>query len=182
MGTGFLVVDSGLVATAAHVLQDATRVTAHIGPEQISAGVVAVDEETDTALLRVPAQAVAGRRPLPLGSSRDVPVSSELWAAGYHHWQPGEDPHIVQVRVSRNMRSKKVFDVAGPIEHGASGGPLIDPSQGAAVGLVRGGMGSTVKVMVRIEQVRSLLERSGRDREGTGEPEPAGAEEADSSW
>ena len=182
MGTGFLVVDSGLVATAAHVLQDATRVTAHIGPEQISAGVVAVDEETDTALLRVPAQAVAGRRPLPLGSSRDVPVSSELWAAGYHHWQPGEDPHIVQVRVSRNMRSKKVFDVAGPVEHGASGGPLIDPSQGAAVGLVRGGMGSTVKVMVRIEQVRSLLERSGRDREGTGEPEPAGAEEADSSW
>ena len=182
MGTGFLVVDSGLVATAAHVLQDATRVTAHIGPEQISAGVVAVDEETDTALLRVPAQAVAGRRPLPLGHSRDVPVSSELWAAGYHHWQPGEDPHIVQVRVSRNMRSKKVFDVAGPIEHGASGGPLIDPSQGAAVGLVRGGMGSTVKVMVRIEQVRSLLERSRRDREGTGEPEPAGAEEADSSW
>ena len=86
---------------------------------------------------------------------------SELLAAGYQNWKPGEDPYIVQVQVSRNMRKKPSFEVGGDLDRGASGGPLIDPSQGAVIGLVSGGVGSTIKVIARIEQLRRLLEEQG---------------------
>lgn len=156
IGTGFLVAASGLVATAAHVLQDAVRVT--IGSEGVEAKVVAVDEETDTALLHLPADAVSEHEPLPLGQSRDVCAPSELLAAGYQNWRPGEDPYIVQVQVSRNMRKNPNFEVGGDLDRGTSGGPLIDPSQGAVIGLVSRGVGSTIKEIARIEQLRRLLE------------------------
>ena len=156
IGTGFLVAASGLVATAAHVLQDAVRVT--IGSEGVEAKVVAVDEETDTALLHLPADAVSEHEPLPLGQSRDVCAPSELLAAGYQNWRPGEDPYIVQVQVSRNMRKNPSFEVGGDLDRGTSGGPLIDPSQGAVIGLVSRGVGSTIKEIARIEQLRRLLE------------------------
>ena len=159
IGTGFLIAASGLVATAAHVLQDAVRVT--IGPEGVEAKVIAVDEETDAALLHLPAEAVSKYEPLPLGQSRDVCAPSELLAAGYQNWEPGEAPYIVQVQVSRNMRDKSSFEVGGDLDRGASGGPLIDPSQGAVIGLVSRGVGSTIKVVTRIEQLRRLLEEQG---------------------
>lgn len=159
IGTGFLIAASGLVATAAHVLQDAVRVT--IGPEGVEAKVIAVDEETDAALLHLPAEAVSEYEPLPLGQSRDVCAPSKLLTVGYQNWRPGEDPHTIQVHVSRNMRDKPSFEVGGDLDHGASGGPLIDPSQGAVIGLVSGGVGSTIKEIVRIEQLRRLLEEQG---------------------
>ena len=159
IGTGFLIAASGLVATAAHVLQDAVRVT--IGLGNVEAKIIAVDEETDTALLHLPAEAVSKYEPLPLGQSRDVCAPSELLAAGYQNWEPGEAPYIVQVQVSRNMRDKSSFEVGGDLDRGASGGPLIDPSQGAVIGLVSGGVGSTIKVIARIEQLRRLLEEQG---------------------
>lgn len=159
IGTGFLIAASGLVATAAHVLQGAVRVT--IGLGNVEAKVVAVDEETDTALLHLPTEAVSEYEPLPLGQSRDVCAPSELLAAGYQNWKPGEDPYIVQVQVSRNMREKPSFEVGGDLDRGTSGGPLIDPSQGAVIGLVSGGVGSTIKVIARIEQLRQLLEEQG---------------------
>ena len=160
MGTGFLIAASGLVATAAHVIQDAVRVT--IGLEDVEAKIIAVDEKTDTALLHLPAEAVSGYEPLPLGQSWDVCAPSELLAVGYQNWKPGEDPFIVRVHVSRNMRDKpKFFEVGGGLDRGTSGGPLIDPSQGAVIGLVSGGAGSTTKMIARIEQLRRLLEKQG---------------------
>lgn len=83
---------------------------------------------------------------------------SELLAAGYQNWRPGEDPYIVQVQVSRNMRKNPSFEVGGDLDRGTSGGPLIDPSQGAVIGLVSRGVGSTIKEIARIEQLRRLLE------------------------
>ena len=163
IGTGFLIAASGLVATAAHVLQDAVRVT--IGLGNVEAKIIAVDEETDTALLHLPAEAVSKYEPLPLGQSRDVCAPSELLAAGYQNWEPGEAPYIVQVQVSRNMRDKSSFEVGGDLDRGASGGPLIDPSQGAVIGLVSRGVGSTIKVVTRIEQLRRLLEEQGHGNE-----------------
>ena len=128
----------------------------------VEAKIIAVDEKTDTALLHLPAEAVSGYEPLPLGQSWDVCAPSELLAAGYQNWKPGEDPFIVRVHVSRNMRDKpKFFEVGGGLDRGTSGGPLIDPSQGAVIGLVSGGAGSTTKMIARIEQLRRLLEKQG---------------------
>lgn len=161
VGTGFLVAASGLVATAAHVLLNAVRVTID-SEEGAEAKVLAVDEETDTALLHLPAEAVSGYKPLPLGQSRNVRTLSELLAVGYQSdWKPGEKPYTLQVQVSRNMWQKPSFEVDGNLDHGASGGPLIDPSQGAVIGLVSRGVGSTIKVIARIEQLRRLLEEQG---------------------
>ena len=132
-----------------------------ICPEGVEAKVIAVDEETDAALLHLSAEAVSEYEPLPLGQSRDVCAPSKLLTVGYQNWRPGEDPHTIQVHVSRNMRDKPSFEVGGDLDHGASGGPLIDPSQGAVIGLVSGGVGSTIKEIVRIEQLRRLLEEQG---------------------
>ena len=63
------------------------------------------------------------------------------------------------------MRDKSSFEVGGDLDRGASGGPLIDPSQGAVIGLVSRGVGSTIKVVTRIEQLRRLLEEQGHGNE-----------------
>ena len=161
VGTGFLVAASGLVATAAHVLLNAVRVTID-SEEGAEAKILAVDEETDTALLHLPAEAVSEYEPLPLGQSRDVCTLSELLTVGYQSdWKPGDEPYTLQVQVSRNMWQKPSFEVDGNLDRGASGGPLIDPSQGAVVGLVSRGVGSAIKVITRIEQLRQLLEEQG---------------------
>ena len=164
IGTGFLVTPDGLTVTAAHVVRDAQAVYAR--PDRsapaVPVRILAVDAAADVALLQLsPADAVMP--PLPLGSSLGLGPLHRLIVTGYTHATDQEGAHTVATEVSRNDPEADPvhFEATGAVEFGASGGPVLDPEQAAVVGIVHGGIGTTVKIMVRIEQVYGLLERHG---------------------
>lgn len=164
-GTGFLIAASGAMATAAHVVSGARAVHVRLPGlvEPVIASVAAIDEVTDTAILQVGAEHVIGIPPLALGQSIGLLRAQRLVVAGYNQTTAEEDCHTVSAAVTRNSpeRDPVYFNIDCAVEYGASGGPVFDPDQGAVVGLVHGGLGTTVKMMVRVEQIYLLLERHG---------------------
>jgi S1-C subfamily serine protease len=158
--TGFLVTGDGLVATNAHVVRNASSVEALMGPDRGSAQarVVMVDEDLDLALLAVVVPEDIPMTPLPLGSSIGLAPLTELIVVGNAKVLPGDPPRVVVARVARNHElDSHYFETDGAIEGGFSGGPVFDPLQGAAAGIVVAGRGDTVKMMIRIERLREML-------------------------
>jgi S1-C subfamily serine protease len=162
-GTGFVVAPEGLVVTNAHVVAGGGHVEALLGPGRGSADavVLAVDEDADIAVLALQ-DVDAPPPPLPLGASAGLPPLRSLIVLGNAQVSAGEPPRVVEARVARNHAGdRRHFETDGAIEPGFSGGPVVDPVQGAVVGVVVGGRGQAVRVIVRVERVRELLELLG---------------------
>lgn len=164
LGTGFMVTQDGLLATNAHVIRGATKVEALLGPDRgsVTAEVVMSDERLDLALLAVHVPGEVPKLALPLGRSDCLRPLQSLIVLGNAQVQPGEPPRVVEAKVARNNElDSHYFETDGAIEPGFSGGPVLDPEQGAVVGVVVAGRGETVRMMIRIEHVRRMLEQVG---------------------
>lgn len=163
-GTGFMVTDDGLVATNAHMVGNSRSIEVLLGSDRgsVPARIIQVDEEIDLALLAIQVPEDVSIPPMPLGRSTGLEPLAELVVVGNAQVRRGEPPRAVVVNVARNNpRDTHCFETDGAIEPGFSGGPVFDPQQGAAVGVVRGGLGETVKTMIRIEHVRRMLVEQG---------------------
>lgn len=172
-GTGFMVTPHGLLVTSAHVVRGGRAIEALLGPDwgSCAAEVVLTDDDADLAILAVPTLADPPKPVLPLGVSANLPPLRPLIVVGNAQVEPGEPPRVVEVRVARNSRlNREHFETDGAIEAGFSGGPVLDPEQGATVGVVLGGKGENVRVIVRIEQVRAMLTHLGYHFEQEIEP------------
>lgn len=125
-GTGFVVDESGLIVTCAHVVDRATAVRVRLGDKSYPAEVVATDQVLDLALLKIEAN---GLKPLPLASADAPEIGQEVRSVGF----PLKDVLGDSVKVTRGMLSGKVqlegrelFQIDAPINPGNSGGPIID--------------------------------------------------------
>jgi S1-C subfamily serine protease len=142
-GTGFFVADDGSVLTAAHVVADCSRtaiVSQFVQPTEVD--VIATDANQDIALLRAPQlhpPAVlplgrpVSRRLVVLGypTSADLAIPVETWVTLENDKLPGSDGTLADPR-------EMIWIDAAAVTHGFSGGPIFDPGNGAAVGIVRG--------------------------------------------
>jgi S1-C subfamily serine protease len=143
-GTGFFVSLRGTLLTAAHVVRDcrAIRIASRLVPPT-SASLVAVDAEHDIALLHAPNVAVPGRLAVappsagaqtlfvlgyPSGASHDAP--DETWAHLANH-------DIAATNALERHPGSLLWLQARAIAQGYSGGPVVDPHSGHAVGIVR---------------------------------------------
>jgi S1-C subfamily serine protease len=182
-GSGFVISGHGEVATNAHVVTDGTGPSIHPAKEvyvqfedgnEVPAHVVGFDPDADVALLRVDPAGLT-LRSLPLGSSASLVVGSPVAAIG----SPFGEAQSLSVGVisatGRSIDSLTGFQIEGAIQtdaainHGNSGGPLID-ARGEVVGInsqiapsSSGGQGVGFAVPVDMAR-RSLdqLRRSGR--------------------
>lgn len=144
-GTGFFVASDGTLLTAAHVVKDCRqmRVVSKL-VRSATAELLARNTKDDIALLRAahvtpPAVLSVGHPELPgarlfvLGypASAGPLIPAETWATMENDkLQPGP-PELIDPR--------RLVWVAGPaIQHGYSGGPMLDPRNGEVVGIVRG--------------------------------------------
>jgi S1-C subfamily serine protease len=139
-GSGFVLDTSGYILTNEHVIDGATSVwVSFSNSDNVKAKIVGSDASTDLAVLRVdlPASAL---HPLPLGSSSAVAVGDAVVAIGNPF---GLDRTLTAGIVSalhRQIQGVNTFTIDNAIQtdaainHGNSGGPLIDRS-GAVIGI-----------------------------------------------
>ena len=182
LGSGFVISGSGEIATNAHVvttgtgtrIKRATQVYVKFADgNQVPATIVGFDPNADVALLRI-SPAGLTLRPLPLGSTRDLQVGSPVAAIGSPF---GEEQSLsvgVVSATKRSIDSLTGFKIEGAIQtdaainHGNSGGPLLDAS-GRVLGINSqiesgNGDGAGVGFAVPIDVVRrslAQLRRSG---------------------
>ena len=160
-GAGFVVGDHGDVLTAAHVVRDVTAIGALLrdraqpgytvldgglarvlderAPEVVAGRVIAIDEETDLAVLCI----AANTRALPrLALRADAPsLGDRVFALGH----PGENVWSISSGVvSGHPRGSIQHDAA--LGEGSSGGPLLDVN-GRVVGI------TTARVTAGAERV-----------------------------
>jgi len=132
VGSGFAIAP-GVIATAAHVVEDCSSITVLGARFRVSGVVAARDDRADLALLSAPG---AGLAPLRLSASAPN-LYATLQMAGYPGGWPGWTPHRVegflQDQPARGFYP--VFTHSGPLHPGMSGGPALD-ARGAVVGVI----------------------------------------------
>ena len=173
VGSGFVITESGEIATNAHVvsqgegedIQRAEEVYVKFADDnQVPARIVGLDPNADVALLRLETRAGLKLRPLPLGTSRDVRVGAPVAAIGSPF---GEEQSLsvgVVSATDRAIDSLTGFKTLGAVQtdaainQGNSGGPLIN-AQGQVIGInaqirTQSGGGEGVGYAIPVDQVR----------------------------
>ncbi|QEG33223.1 S1C family serine protease [Bythopirellula goksoeyrii] len=161
-GTAFVISSNGILATCAHVVQDAEEVSIVIGEDTYSADVVAFDRLRDVALLRISAN---GLPALPLAQSDEIQLAQQVRVIGYP--LPGLLGTGVRINsgtvtggVEDLGSGKQRFQVDATINPGNSGGPFVDDTGaviGIAIALFSGIRVNEVGIAVPVAEVRHLL-------------------------
>ena len=175
LGSGFVVSDSGEIATNAHVvttgegasIRKAAEVFVRFGDgNQVSGRIVGFDPFSDVALVKVDPAGLT-LRPLALGSVDDVAVGEPVAAIGSPF---GEEQSLsvgVISALDRSIQSLTGFSTSGALQtdaainSGNSGGPLLD-ARGRVLGInsqIRSssGTGSGVGFAVPVDVVKRSL-------------------------
>ena len=140
LGSGFVLDKEGHVVTNYHVVQGAAKIQVGFSNNaSYSAKLVGSDPSTDLAVLKVE---TSGRAltPLPLGDSDRVQVGDEVVAIGNPFGLDRTATAGIISAIQRRITAPNGFSIDhalqtdAPINHGNSGGPLIDAS-GSVVGV-----------------------------------------------
>jgi putative serine protease PepD len=131
-GSGFVYDKQGDIVTNQHVIGDGGSIEVRFSNgKTYSAELVGSDSSTDLAVIKVSAPA-AVLHPLPLGDSDAVEVGDGVVAIGSPFGLPGTVTSGIVSALHRQMESPNHFTISdsiqtdAPINHGNSGGPLID--------------------------------------------------------
>jgi S1-C subfamily serine protease len=150
-GTGFFVASDGSLLTAAHVVSGCLRMriaSQWVRPTDVD--MLAIDTGQDVALLH--ARNVTPPATLPVG--RPAGPYGKLFVLGYpasggpliptETWAVLENAQLQPAPAAFVDPSRRIWVAAPAIAHGFSGGPMLDPRNGAVVGIVRGMVDSTL--------------------------------------
>ena len=139
-GTGFVIRSDGVIATAAHVVRGAWKLSVTFSDgEEVAATVLGVDDRTDLALLRVERRDLV---PVVFGRTADVRVGEPVIALGHAH-ALGAAPTVsvgVLSAVERTIAGldgvafDHLLQTDAAINTGSSGGPLVN-SRGEVIGV-----------------------------------------------
>jgi S1-C subfamily serine protease len=140
LGSGFVVDKVGHIVTNYHVVQGAREIDVSFSNhESMRAHLVGSDPSTDIAVLKVNASSRA-LTPLPLGDSDKVRVGDSVVAIGNPF---GLDRTVTagivsalqrQIQSPNNWAIDHVIQTDAPINHGNSGGPLLN-ADGQVIGV-----------------------------------------------
>ena len=140
LGSGFVLDKAGHIVTNEHVIAGAQKVQVSFsGNDQIQASVVGSDPSTDVAVLKIDTHARA-LTPLPLGNSDAVSVGDTVYAIGnpfgYTRTLTSGLVSAVQRQITapNSLPIDNAIQTDAAINHGNSGGPLIDAA-GQVIGV-----------------------------------------------
>jgi len=140
-GTGFQIDKDGNILTAEHVVDnaDSIQVTFQDG-STADATLVGSDKSTDTAVIHVDVSA-AKLHPLALGDSSTVEPGRSVVAIGSPFGLPETLTAGIVSATNRTITAPNRFSITGAIQtdaainHGNSGGPLIDVATNTVIGI-----------------------------------------------
>jgi putative serine protease PepD len=139
-GTGFVWDSKGDIVTAAHVVDGASSIKVHFKDgKTATATLVGKDDSTDTAVIKVNIDA-SELHPLSIGSSSGVQPGNEVVAIGSPFGLTETMTAGIVSAIGRTITAPNNFSISGaiqtdaPINHGNSGGPLLNVS-GQVVGV-----------------------------------------------
>jgi S1-C subfamily serine protease len=139
-GSGFVYDDAGHIVTNQHVVQNAGSISIRFSDASTrTARLVGTDPSTDIAVLEVDAPA-SFLEPLPLGDSSAVEVGDAVLAMGSPFGLEGTVTSGIVSALHRRMTAPNNFAIADTIQtdaainHGNSGGPLLD-DRGRVIGV-----------------------------------------------
>jgi putative serine protease PepD len=140
-GSGFVVDAKGDIVTNAHVIEGASTITVTFGDgTKAKASVVGADATTDLAVVRVTGVSAAKLHPLTLADSDDVSVGDGVLAIGSPYGLSETLTTGIVSALDRTITSPSGATIGGAIQtdaainHGNSGGPLID-TDGKVIGV-----------------------------------------------
>ena len=132
LGSGFVLDKAGHIVTNFHVVQGATKIEVSFSDQTShSATIVGSDPSTDIAVLKVNAP-VRALTPLPLGNSDLAQVGDEVVAIGNPFGLDRTATAGIISAIQRRITAPNGFSIDhalqtdAPINHGNSGGPLLD--------------------------------------------------------
>ena len=139
-GSGFVIDDSGHIATNQHVVDGATSITVTFANgHKASAKVVGTDPSTDVAVIKVDAPK-SELHPLAFADSNKVGVGDGVVAIGSPFGLEGTVTTGIVSALNRTIDAPNNFTISGAIQtdaainHGNSGGPLLDTA-GHVIGI-----------------------------------------------
>jgi putative serine protease PepD len=139
-GSGFVVDTDGHIVTNAHVVDGATSIKVRFQDGQTAkATLVGTDQGTDIAVIKVDVSASL-LHPLTWGSSAAVQVGQDVAAIGSPFGLPETLTSGIVSAVNRTITAPNNYSISGaiqtdaPINHGNSGGPLLNAS-GQVIGV-----------------------------------------------
>jgi len=140
LGSGFVLDKEGHIVTNYHVVQGASKIQVGFSNNaSYSAKLVGTDPSTDLAVLKVEAPSRA-LTPLPLGNSDTVVVGDQVVAIGNPFGLDRTATAGIISAIQRKITAPNGFSIDhalqtdAPINHGNSGGPLID-AHGSVIGV-----------------------------------------------
>ena len=140
LGSGFVIDKAGHIVTNYHVIKGASKVQVSFsGQDQVKATIVGSDASTDTAVLKVD-QSARALTPLPLGDSDAVTVGDSVYAIGNPFGFTRTLTSGLVSAVQRQIEAPNTLEIDHAIQtdaainHGNSGGPLIDQA-GRVIGV-----------------------------------------------
>ena len=139
-GSGFVYDEKGDIVTNAHVVDGASAIKVRFqNGKVVKATLVGKDESTDIAVIKVDVPA-SQLTPLPLGTSSSVQVGQTVAAIGSPFGLPETMTAGIVSALDRTITAPNNFSISGAIQtdaainHGNSGGPLLDAS-GRVIGV-----------------------------------------------
>ena len=140
LGSGFVLDKAGHIVTNEHVIAGAQKIQVSFSNNDLlDATVVGKDPSTDVAVLKIKAPARA-LTPLPLGNSDDLKVGDSVYAIGnpfgYTRTLTSGLVSALQRQITapNNLPIDNAIQTDAAINHGNSGGPLID-TNGQVIGV-----------------------------------------------
>ena len=140
-GTGFEIDKDGNILTAQHVVANSTAITVTFRDGSTAkAAVVGVDKSTDTAVIHVDVPS-SKLHPLALGDSSSVEPGQSVVAIGSPFSLPETMTAGIVSATNRTITAPNKFSITGAIQtdaainHGNSGGPLIDTATNTVIGI-----------------------------------------------
>ncbi len=159
LGSGFVLRADGLIATNRHVIGDARRIKVETSDGKVEevTEVFASDVHLDLAILRI------GRKdlkPLPLGDSDKLRQGDRIVAMGNPEGLAYSVVEGVISEPKRDVEGLPMIQVAVPIEHGNSGGPLLD-RQGRVLGLLtlKSARTDNLGFAMPVNELKKLIEK-----------------------
>ncbi|MCE0483111.1 MAG: tetratricopeptide repeat-containing serine protease family protein [Methylacidiphilales bacterium] len=135
-GTGAFISVDGLVLTAAHVVQGASRIEVVTVAGRLVATVVKIDTTNDVALLKCTG---TNFTPVPIAPSKEARAGTSVFTVGFPNVQiQGFDPKLTSGEISSQtgiQDDPRQWQISVPIQPGNSGGPLCDEN-GNLIGMV----------------------------------------------